>query len=443
MNINKNNYEAFFLDYHEGNLSPQEVAELLLFLEQHPELKEDFESFENITLYDLNPISFEDKSGLKREINEENREDWFIRSVEGKLDEKEEKLLSEFLINYPRYSVELELFKKTILPIDTGIIFENKQSLKKTAIITGTDELLISAVEGILSREEHAMLMQQLSVDAEMQHELNLYKQTILASDPAVVYENKDDLKRKERKAVPIFWYVSGIAAAILILFGLFFLFNTGKKQPESQMANGIRVEKNPGTAIQGSENKKQAIPRNEVAVNNKNSQDLRFPAVSKKKQRSASVSNQVANNQQPSTNNEVADNHQPKTNNRIDEQAPVVAENKQPLTNSDPPALNNQQPAIAFNDPGASRNDAGGYLTLREFAAEKIKEKTLDENSVAQQKQNGRLKRFNGWDVVQIVSRGVSKVIGRDLEVKPKYNDDGVVTAYALGNAFEVSRGK
>lgn len=50
MNINSHNYEAFFLDYHEGNLSPQQVADLLLFLEQHPGLKQDFDSFENIRL---------------------------------------------------------------------------------------------------------------------------------------------------------------------------------------------------------------------------------------------------------------------------------------------------------------------------------------------------------------------------------------------------------
>ena len=50
MKINLHNYEAVFLDYYEGNLSAEDVSELLLFLENHPELKEDFESFENIVL---------------------------------------------------------------------------------------------------------------------------------------------------------------------------------------------------------------------------------------------------------------------------------------------------------------------------------------------------------------------------------------------------------
>ena len=62
MNINKNNYEAFFLDYHEGNLSPQQVADLLLFIEQHPELEEEFESFENFSIADNNTFNFENKT---------------------------------------------------------------------------------------------------------------------------------------------------------------------------------------------------------------------------------------------------------------------------------------------------------------------------------------------------------------------------------------------
>ena len=85
MSINKNNYEAFFLDYHEGNLSPQQVADLLLFVEQHSEYREEFESFENVTLDDLIDVSFEDKESLKKEITLLNREEYFIRSVENTL----------------------------------------------------------------------------------------------------------------------------------------------------------------------------------------------------------------------------------------------------------------------------------------------------------------------------------------------------------------------
>ena len=59
MNINLNNYEAYFLDYHEGSLSPALVKELMEFISQHPELKEEFETFEPVALTDTENINFE------------------------------------------------------------------------------------------------------------------------------------------------------------------------------------------------------------------------------------------------------------------------------------------------------------------------------------------------------------------------------------------------
>ena len=96
MTIKKHNYEAYFLDYHEGNLTPQEVADLLLFVEQHPELKDEFESFENVTLEDYSTPSFENKDILKKEINKENIEEYFIKDVEGVITSTEKILLHNY-----------------------------------------------------------------------------------------------------------------------------------------------------------------------------------------------------------------------------------------------------------------------------------------------------------------------------------------------------------
>ncbi|MCX6294685.1 MAG: hypothetical protein NTX97_01240 [Bacteroidetes bacterium] len=98
----------------------------------------------------------------------------------------------------------------------------------------------------------------------------------------------------------------------------------------------------------------------------------------------------------------------------------------------------------MAINTEKKNTNRTGTeYLSLKELAAEKIKEKTLDDQTLAMQKKNGRAKRFTGWDLAQIVTKGISKITGRDVEVKPTYNDEGDVTAYALGGGFQVSRGK
>ena len=67
MTINRHNCEAFFLDYHEKNLSTVETAELLLFLEDNPDLKKQFEEYYRVIL-DLEKTQFPGKDKLKKKI---------------------------------------------------------------------------------------------------------------------------------------------------------------------------------------------------------------------------------------------------------------------------------------------------------------------------------------------------------------------------------------
>lgn len=450
MNINNNNYEAFFLDYHEGNLSPQQVADLLLFVEQHPELKEEFESFENVTLNDLSNISFENKSSLKKEITLDNREDYFIRNVENTLTSAEKNLLDIFIKQHPQFLPELELFKKTKVFADASVVFENKEALKKTVVTT--DDLLIASVEGLLTKQESVFLNQQLAVDAEMQNNYSLFKQTKLVTDTTIVYENKEELKRdltpalssregeygKEdnRKIVPFFYYVAA-AASVALLIGLFFMYNNTKNNEQNfaDKTNETKtapIENNNSNAVVKNN---QPIENNVIAPNQVASLVKNNKAKTVRKDSSKNAP--VIVNEQPvniaENKNEIAPKNEvivkieePKVNN---EQPVVIAENKNPTTNNQQPTTNNQQPTE--------------FLSLKEVVAQKLKEKTLDEESLVAQKQNGRSKKFTGWDFAQIVTRGISKVTGRNVEVKPTYNDEGDVTAYALGGGFQVTRGK
>ena len=268
MDINKNNYEAFFLDYHEGNLTPQQVADLFLFIEKHPELKEEFENFESITLDDVSSIKFENKSSLKKEITFDNREEYFIRSVENTLNTSETILLDNFLKQYPQFLAEFELFRKTKLSVDNSIVFENKNVLKKMlssgSIATtqsnllsnspepfekdisqikteGSEVMLISAIEGLLTKKETTLLNEQILIDAGIRKEYALYQQTKFIPDSSIVFSGKEKLKHKYNRAIPLYYYIS-VAAALLFLFGLFFLFNTKDKSAEfSEIDPGIK----------------------------------------------------------------------------------------------------------------------------------------------------------------------------------------------------------
>ena len=65
MSINRNTYEVYLIDYFEGNLDALQVSELLLFLEQNPDLKTECENLELVYLTQDN-IAPLDKSSLKK-----------------------------------------------------------------------------------------------------------------------------------------------------------------------------------------------------------------------------------------------------------------------------------------------------------------------------------------------------------------------------------------
>ena len=141
MQITRNNYEAYFLDYREKNLLPEQVAELMVFLEQNPDLKEEFESFENIVLVPEKNIRFNRKDSLKKnefkpfgKINENNYEELMIADLEGNLPKEDSKNLSGFLSLNPHLKLEYNFFRSTFLKPDNSIIYKNKESLKKTGL---------------------------------------------------------------------------------------------------------------------------------------------------------------------------------------------------------------------------------------------------------------------------------------------------------------------
>jgi hypothetical protein len=435
MIINKNNYEAYFLDYHEGNLTPQEVADLLLFVEQHPELKEEFESFENVKLEDYSIPVFENKAFLKKEITSKNIDDYIIKEVEGVIAPAEKALLYNYIKQHPHLSDDLELFRKTKLSADSSLVFENKARLKEIPFVfaskepSNIDELMIASIEGILSAQEQLLFQLQLQTDASLASEFELYKRTKLIADSAVVYADKDELKRTSKKAIPLYYYVSA-AAAILLLFGLFSIFNNESVEPKYARKNTSEI-----TPI--ANNSKDVVSddidlnQEKDAVEEKNTDPivLKRNTVPKKQNDSQNESVIVPSKLENQLENPIANNVTvlPETEQKNNQ--------KQSIDNS--LAFKNTT-ALALTESPKSTD----YMSLKEMAVAKIKEKTLDETVLDTQKKNGKMKKMSGWDLAQIVAKGISKITGKDVNVEPTYNDAGDVVAYAL-NAGKLSFSK
>ena len=120
MQINKSNYEIFFIDYLDGKLSDIQVDEFLDFLKLHPELKEELKSLSDFKL-PVDEISFSGKEKLmKAEESASNSFDYRAAAfIEGDLSINDEKAFVEELDTDPSKEKEFDLMMSTKLQKET------------------------------------------------------------------------------------------------------------------------------------------------------------------------------------------------------------------------------------------------------------------------------------------------------------------------------------
>jgi hypothetical protein len=103
------------------------------FLDQHPDLKEEFELFSAVSL-EQEPIVFSSKESLKKDENEiPFHSERLIAYFEGDLNMNEKSELEKELKKNSTLAADLDLIKKTKVQADLSLVFENKNALKREA----------------------------------------------------------------------------------------------------------------------------------------------------------------------------------------------------------------------------------------------------------------------------------------------------------------------
>ncbi|TVQ82422.1 MAG: hypothetical protein EA393_16720 [Bacteroidetes bacterium] len=135
MNINRENYGAYFLDYYEGNLTQKQVVELMDFLSKHTHLKKEFEAFEMIYLSEEKNITLQDKNVLKKSEDavpgEQSQDIKMIAYFEGDLDEENSAHLLRTVASNPDLQKDFQLYSNLKLAPDKNVIFPKKSTLRK------------------------------------------------------------------------------------------------------------------------------------------------------------------------------------------------------------------------------------------------------------------------------------------------------------------------
>jgi hypothetical protein len=133
MNINRHNYEEYFVLYLDNELSAAERSQVEKFVSANPDLKEELLMLQQSKLIPDPGIHF-DKTLLFRqagdeEINHSNYEEYLLLYVDNELNADQRKMVESFLDQNPAIRSELDLFEQTISNADSNIIFPDKELL--------------------------------------------------------------------------------------------------------------------------------------------------------------------------------------------------------------------------------------------------------------------------------------------------------------------------
>ena len=438
MKIDRNNYEAWLVDYLDGQLTAEQVAELTLFLELNPDLKEDFDLLGEASLTPNPEIGFQAKDSLKKEIvpafgiDEDNYEDWMIREVEGQLSAIELEQLQSFIDQNPGLAHDRELFRNTILEANLEEVHPDKTELQHPQVVTGlvhahnVEDFLIRELEGDLNPEEQAALDGFLAQNPEGMKMRAIYAQTVLQPQADIVYADKGDLRKPV--VIPLFsnrtvWLSA--AASVIVLLMAWYLFPSNVTEQQYQpiaSTGGVEVPEWQG----------QQMPVTLVA-------DQKTPATTADETPDDQVVEQILPSYLPENNPEVsfAVEEKVKPSPQKEDDVIQLIQKPSPKFNFPDPSrdneLKNYANEVAYAAapkknvvarPAPKQDD---YLTVKQFFVKKTKKfLNVDDSSAPA---DG----FTGTEVMQATANGFNKITGSKLEVNKEVDNSGRVAAVNL----------
>lgn len=180
MKIDIHNYEAYAMDYIDGNLNDSESKEMQAFLLKHPHIAMELE---DLNVFELN---FDNKS----------------------------KLDSQF-----------------------------KSDLKKRAIVSSQgidesnfEEKFIAYFEKDLTKDEREDVLSFVQKNPSLHKEFESYGSLQLTADLSLIYPDKKELKKEESKKLILFYQI--VAAAAVLIFGFWFLQTNQETLKRTQFEN-------------------------------------------------------------------------------------------------------------------------------------------------------------------------------------------------------------
>ena len=134
MNINRDNYEEYFLLYADKELAAEEKNMVEMFVKQNADLEEEFVMLQQSVVEPDVTVRLTDKNSLYRNegfIDQNNYEEKFLLYNDNELTLPEIEETEKFVLTNPSLQNEFTLLQQVKYEPDTSIVFPNKSSLYK------------------------------------------------------------------------------------------------------------------------------------------------------------------------------------------------------------------------------------------------------------------------------------------------------------------------
>ncbi len=132
MNINRSNYEVYFLDYLDGNLPDDQVDDFLDFLNNNPDLRDELNAVSSLTIPADIHVFKNKEVLLKNELTESSPFDYrAVAFMENDLPEEDQTAFLNEITSDTEKEKQFDWFLKTRLQPDSTIVFPDKASLRK------------------------------------------------------------------------------------------------------------------------------------------------------------------------------------------------------------------------------------------------------------------------------------------------------------------------
>lgn len=133
MNIDRHNYEEYFILYMDNELSTDQRRTVESFVQQHPDLKEELELLQQFKLVPDTSLTFSGKEELMKingttPVTLANAEEWIILYNDNELTLSQRKDVEELVASNPSIQHEFSLLQKSKITPEK-IVFIDKESL--------------------------------------------------------------------------------------------------------------------------------------------------------------------------------------------------------------------------------------------------------------------------------------------------------------------------